>query len=112
MDFVLQPLQLYFVILAGWINGQQQEVIEYLRTENHVLKEKLGKKRVLRNDDQRPAGPTGPAPYVAVPYLDRMDLAYAAADVALCRARAMTCAPRVETWASPIASWSRAALAG
>lgn len=31
-------------------------------------------------------------PYVAVPYVDRMDLAYAAADVAMCRAGAMTCA--------------------
>ncbi|TAK71198.1 MAG: undecaprenyldiphospho-muramoylpentapeptide beta-N-acetylglucosaminyltransferase [Actinomycetota bacterium] len=34
----------------------------------------------------------GSPPYVAVPYLDRMDLAYAAADLALCRAGAMTCA--------------------
>jgi UDP-N-acetylglucosamine--N-acetylmuramyl-(pentapeptide) pyrophosphoryl-undecaprenol N-acetylglucosamine transferase len=36
-----------------------------------------------------------PAPragYVPVPYLDRMDLAYAAADLAVCRAGAMTCA--------------------
>jgi UDP-N-acetylglucosamine--N-acetylmuramyl-(pentapeptide) pyrophosphoryl-undecaprenol N-acetylglucosamine transferase len=32
------------------------------------------------------------APYVAVPYVDRMDLAYAAADFALCRAGANTCA--------------------
>ena len=31
-------------------------------------------------------------PYVALPYVDRMDLAYAAADFALCRAGAMTCA--------------------
>ena len=31
-------------------------------------------------------------PYVAFPYVDRMDLAYAAADFALCRAGAMTCA--------------------
>ncbi len=31
-------------------------------------------------------------PYVVVPYLDRMDLAYAAADVMLCRAGAITCA--------------------
>jgi UDP-N-acetylglucosamine--N-acetylmuramyl-(pentapeptide) pyrophosphoryl-undecaprenol N-acetylglucosamine transferase len=46
----------------------------------------------LRNDDQRPRAATGPAPYVALPYIDRMDLAYAAADVALCRAGAMTCA--------------------
>jgi putative transposase len=28
-------------------------VIDYLRTENQVLKEKLGKKRILLNDDQR-----------------------------------------------------------
>jgi len=33
MDFLLHPWQLYVVILAGWINRQQQEVIEYLRTE-------------------------------------------------------------------------------
>lgn len=46
----------------------------------------------LKNDDQRPTGPTGPAPYVPLPYVDRMDLAYAAADVAVCRAGAMTCA--------------------
>ena len=46
----------------------------------------------LRNDDQRPTGALGPAPYVALSYIDRMDLAYAAADVALCRAGAMTCA--------------------
>ena len=49
MDFAFQPWQLYFVILAGWVNRQQQEVIEYLRTENQVLKEKLGPKRVLLN---------------------------------------------------------------
>ena len=34
----------------------------------------------------------GGAPYIVVPYLDRMDLAYAAADLALCRAGAMTVA--------------------
>jgi len=37
MNFVLQPWQLYFVILAGWINRQQQEAFEYVRTENQVL---------------------------------------------------------------------------
>lgn len=35
--------------------------------------------------------PSGP-PYVAVGYLDRMDLAYAAADLAICRSGAMTVA--------------------
>src|SRR3712207_1813872 len=38
------------------------------------------------------ARPTGSAPYVVVDYLERMDLAYAAADLALCRAGAVTVA--------------------
>ena len=48
-------------------------------------------------DSQAVGGPlssveSGAVPYVALPYVDRMDLAYAAADFALCRAGAMTCA--------------------
>ncbi len=38
------------------------------------------------------AGPPDAVPYVVLPYLQRMDLAYAAADLALCRAGAVTCA--------------------
>src|SRR6516162_2028718 len=53
MNFVLQPWQLLFLILAGWVNRQQQQVIEYLRAENQVLREKIGKRRILLNDDQR-----------------------------------------------------------
>jgi hypothetical protein len=53
MSFVLQPWQLLVVILAGWVNRQQQQVIEYLRTENQILREKLGKRRILLNDDRR-----------------------------------------------------------
>src|ERR1700722_14333611 len=53
MSFVLHPWQLLRAILAGWMNRQQQEVIEYLRTENQVFKEKFGKRRILLNDDQR-----------------------------------------------------------
>ncbi|MCY2995430.1 MAG: integrase core domain-containing protein [Planctomycetota bacterium] len=53
MNFILQPWQLFFLVLAGWVNRQQQQVIEYLRTENQVLKEKLGKKRILLDDEQR-----------------------------------------------------------
>ena len=33
--------------LAGWMNRQQQEVIEYLKEENCILREKLGPGRVL-----------------------------------------------------------------
>ena len=53
MNFILQPWQLLLLILASWINEEQQRVIEYLRTENAVLKEKFGKKRILLSDDQR-----------------------------------------------------------
>ena len=53
MNFVLRPWQLLLLILAGWINRDQQDAIEYLLTENQVLREKLGKGRILLNDDQR-----------------------------------------------------------
>jgi len=36
--------------------------------------------------------PPGGPPYITLPYVDRMDAAYAAADFALCRSGAMTCA--------------------
>lgn len=45
--------QFIMVALAGWMNRQQQEVIEYLKEENRVLREKLGHKRIILNDDQR-----------------------------------------------------------
>jgi hypothetical protein len=53
MSFLLQPWHLMFFVFAGWANRQQQEVTDYLRTENQILNEKLGKKRILLNDDQR-----------------------------------------------------------
>ncbi len=45
-----------------------------------------------KNTIDLPAPAPGDPPYVAVPYLDRMDLAYAAADLAICRSGAMTVA--------------------
>ncbi len=45
-----------------------------------------------KNTLQLPQPAAGDPPYVAVPYLDRMDLAYSAADVAICRSGAMTVA--------------------
>ena len=47
------PWQLLLLILAGWINRRQQDAVEYLLTENRILREKLGKKRILLDDDQR-----------------------------------------------------------
>jgi UDP-N-acetylglucosamine--N-acetylmuramyl-(pentapeptide) pyrophosphoryl-undecaprenol N-acetylglucosamine transferase len=43
-------------------------------------------------DRPNAAGQSEPPAYIALPYLDRMDLAYSAADMVLCRGGAMTCA--------------------
>jgi len=45
-----------------------------------------------RNTVDVPALPPGSPPYVAVPYVERMDLAYSAADLVLARSGAMTVA--------------------
>ena len=52
MPNTFQPWQLYVVIRAGWILRQQQFVIEYLITENKILRETRGKKRIVLTDDQ------------------------------------------------------------
>jgi hypothetical protein len=46
MNFVLQPWQLLVVVLTGWINRQQQAVIDFLLAEAQVLKETHGKRRI------------------------------------------------------------------
>jgi putative transposase len=53
MSFVLQPWQLLLVILAGWMNQLQQQIIEFQRKEIAVLKKKLGKTQIILNDDER-----------------------------------------------------------
>jgi hypothetical protein len=39
--------------MAGWIHSRQLEVIDFLREENHVLREQLGERRLRFTDDQR-----------------------------------------------------------
>ncbi len=53
MSFILQPWQLLLVILAGWMNQLQQQIIEFQRKEIEVLKKRLGKRRIILNDDER-----------------------------------------------------------
>ena len=47
------PLQMIFVMFAGWVNEHQRAVIAYLQEENRVLREVQGRKRLRFNDDQR-----------------------------------------------------------
>jgi len=47
------PLQFLLVALAGWINQQQREVIDYLQAENRVLREQLSPRQLRFTDDQR-----------------------------------------------------------
>ena len=39
--------------LAGWINQQQRDLIDYLQEENRVLREQLGSRRLRFTDEQR-----------------------------------------------------------
>ena len=53
MGFTIRPWHVFLLGLSSWANRQQQHAIEYLITENQVLKERLGKKRIFLNDHQR-----------------------------------------------------------
>jgi hypothetical protein len=53
MPFVLQPWHLLAGVVAGYADREQQRVIDYLRTENAILREKLGRRGIRLNDDQR-----------------------------------------------------------
>jgi hypothetical protein len=41
------------ISMAGWMNHQQQQAIDYLREENRVLREQFGGRRLRFTDDQR-----------------------------------------------------------
>jgi len=49
----LSPLRLLLITLAGWVNRQQQLVVEHLVEENRVLREQLRGRRVRLTNDQR-----------------------------------------------------------
>ncbi|MGI0149408.1 MAG: helix-turn-helix domain-containing protein, partial [Thermoplasmata archaeon] len=48
-----QPWAFLVVAVAGWLQRRQQDVIEYLREENKVLREQLGRRRLVFTDAQR-----------------------------------------------------------
>ena len=52
-----KPWMMLVAMMAGWLNRQQQDAIEYLKEENNILRSELlkatGKKRILLSDAQR-----------------------------------------------------------
>jgi UDP-N-acetylglucosamine--N-acetylmuramyl-(pentapeptide) pyrophosphoryl-undecaprenol N-acetylglucosamine transferase len=73
---------------AAAINRAVAAATEDLAAAGVAVLHAYGAKNTLALPRPRPGDP----PYVAMPYLDRMDLAYAAADLAICRSGAMTVA--------------------
>ena len=53
MSKQLDPFRFLLMAVAGWMNQQQENAIEYLREENRVLRSQLGTRRVRFTDDQR-----------------------------------------------------------
>src|SRR4029450_7047141 len=47
------PLRFLLVALAGWINQQQRDVLDYLQEENRVLREQLRPRRLRFTNDLR-----------------------------------------------------------
>src|SRR6266850_7960183 len=53
MGCVLPALSFLLMMVAGWVQRHQLIVIEYLQTENRLLKERLRGKRIRFTDAER-----------------------------------------------------------
>ncbi len=53
MEPMNHPLRFLVLMMAGWMNRRQQDVIAYIQEEHRVLREQLGGKRLRFTDDQR-----------------------------------------------------------
>ncbi len=92
--FGLEPDRPTLLVFGGSqgarkLNTAVGAVVDALRDRGIQILHAVGPKNV---SPPEPITGGHPVAYVAVPYLERMDLAYAAADLALCRAGAVTCA--------------------
>jgi len=90
--FGLEPDRPTLLVFGGSLGAQRlnqtmSEMAEQVRAAGVQVIHAVGERRAGLGDIE-----PGSVPYVTVDYIDRMDLAYAAADLALCRAGAMTCA--------------------
>ena len=52
----LDPFRLLLFAVAGWMNHEQQQILDYLREENRILHAQLGARRLRFDDEQRDWG--------------------------------------------------------
>ena len=53
MDSLPRPLAFLLLLVSGWVNRQQQAVIDYLLEENRILRAAHAPRRLRVTDDQR-----------------------------------------------------------
>jgi hypothetical protein len=53
MDPVPRPLAFFLLLCSGWVNRNQQVVIDYLLEENRALRAVNGSQRLRLTDDQQ-----------------------------------------------------------
>ena len=53
MDSLPRPLAFLLLLVSGWVNRQQQAVIDYLLEENRILRAAHAPRRLRLTDDQR-----------------------------------------------------------
>jgi len=53
MVLLAPPIQFFVLMVAGWVNRRQSEVIDYLLEENRILREQLPGRRLKLTDNQR-----------------------------------------------------------
>ena len=53
MSFLLTPWHILLAVLCGMVNHRQQQIIEFQHAQIETLLKKLGRKRLLLDDDQR-----------------------------------------------------------
>ena len=53
MSFIVRPWQLLLVILVGWVQRQQQAILEFQNEQIQSLLAQQGKTRIRLTDDQR-----------------------------------------------------------
>src|SRR6267154_508462 len=53
MSAAITSLPLLLMMFSGWVNRRQVDVLEYLKEENRILKERLGGRRIQFTDAER-----------------------------------------------------------